>query len=61
MERYWYCYLPLHVAGSGGNTFVGKVRATLAEVREAWADCATIDERAATVHFYSRPTKKGAR
>lgn len=51
----WRCHLPLHVAGSGGRTYVGTVEATEQEVREAWDHCATIRPDEGTVHFYRRP------
>lgn len=50
---YWYCYVPLHVAGSG-NTLIGKVCAPEPDVRAAWEKCATIDAQTKTVRFFKR-------
>lgn len=42
-ELTWYVYVPLHVAGSGGNRLVGKLRATEEEARAAFEHCARIE------------------
>jgi hypothetical protein len=51
--RWYYFYLPRHVAGSGGNTYIGKVEDTEANIRARFNDCATIDGQVVT--FHSRP------
>jgi hypothetical protein len=56
MIRWWYAYLPLLYAGSGGKTFVGKFQATEEEVREAFGTCARIEPNGC-IHFYKRPPK----
>lgn len=53
-ERWWYAYIPLLYAGSGGKTFVGKFRTTEEAVREAFGHCARIEE-SGVVSFFKRP------
>lgn len=54
--RWWYAYVPLHVAGSRGDRFRGKFQATEEQVREAFSSCATICPNG-VIEFYKRPPK----
>lgn len=55
-ERYWYAYVPLHVAGSGGNRLIGKFQATADAVRETFGDSATINYQNGVIECYKRPS-----
>jgi hypothetical protein len=55
MKRVWNCHVPLHIAGSGGNTLIGRTMATYDEVRAAFGKCATISPDEGTVRFFKRP------
>lgn len=57
-KDYWYFYLPRHIAGSGSNTYIGKVEDTEDNVRARFEDCATIDSSTGIVTFYARPKKE---
>jgi hypothetical protein len=52
--RYWYVYVPRHVAGSGGCRLIGKVQATEREITRAFGHCARISENG-VVEVYKRP------
>lgn len=54
--RWWYAYVPLLYAGSGGKTLVGKFQATEDEVRAAFGEYARIESNGC-IHFYKRPKK----
>ena len=51
--RWYYVHIPRHLAGSGGNTLIGKVRATEAEIHKAFGHCARIEGQ--VVSCYKRP------
>lgn len=59
LERYWYVYVPLHVAGSDGNRLIGKVRATRAEIVAAFGKSARIESHSlglsGAVYCFKRP------
>jgi hypothetical protein len=52
----WDCHVPVHVAGSGGNTFIGRIVATYDEISAAFGQCATISQHERTVRFFKRPS-----
>lgn len=52
-QRWWYAYIPLLWAGSGGNRLLAKFQATDAEVREAFGHCARIEPNG-VIEFYKR-------
>lgn len=54
MLRWWYAYVPVLWAGSGGNTLKAKFQATEDEVRAAFSSCATIHPNG-VLEFYKRP------
>jgi hypothetical protein len=55
VPRWWYAYIPLLYAGSGGKTLVGKFLATREQVAERFGDSAHINFDNGVVEFYKRP------
>lgn len=55
--RWYYFYVPLLWAGSGGNRLVAKCHATREEVEREFADCARIDHATGVVETFRRPRK----
>lgn len=53
MTRWYYIYVPLHVAGSRGVRLKAKLQATEEEIRQAFGHCAHIDGQ--VVDIFKRP------
>lgn len=53
--KWWYAYVPLLYAGSGGNRLIAKFQATPEEVQESFAKSARIDYVLGVIEFYKRP------
>lgn len=53
--RWWYAYVPLHLAGSGGRRLVAKFQATAEEVIGHFASSARIDPVTGVLEFFKRP------